>query len=258
MIAYFNQTPIHYTKNGKGPCIVLLHGFLLSRIMWNEFAPILSKKNQVIVIDLPGHGKSGTIAETHSMELMAEVVNYILEENKIDKASFIGHSLGGYISLAFIEKYPNKVGKLILLNSSSEEDSPERKINRDRAVKIIKNNKDVFILMAIRSLFPKSQQNNYLDFIDKLSKNAISFSTDGIIASIKGMKERKDRTSILKSFKGKKYMISGIDDQIIPFSSSKKVAKSSQTKLIKVDSGHMSINENINKIIEIVYFIDFL
>lgn len=258
MIAYFNQTPIHYTKNGKGPCVVLLHGFLLSPIIWNELAPLLTKKHQVIVIDLPGHGKSGTIAETHTMELMAEVVNFILVENKINKVSFIGHSMGGYISLAFVEKFPTKVDSLVLLNSTSEEDSPDRKINRDRAVKIIKHNKEVFIKMAIRSLFPEIQQKKYQNFINDLSKNAISFSTEGIIASIKGMKVRKDRTSILKSFKGEKYMISGKEDPVIPFSSSKKVAKLSQTKLLKVSSGHMSINENIDEIVKIMHFIDYL
>ena len=258
MIAHFNQTPIHYTIKGKGNCIVLLHGFLLSSIIWDDLAPILSEKNKVIIIDLPGHGRSGCIAKTHTMELMADVVNFILEENKIDKASFIGHSMGGYISLAFAEKHPSKVDKLVLLNATSEEDSPERKINRDRAIKIIKHNKDVFIIMAIRSLFPENKQKKYQNLIDTLSKNAISFSTEGIIASIKGMKVRKDRASVLKSFMGKKYMISGIEDQIIPILNSEEIANSSQTKLFKVDSGHMSINENIDEIVKIMHFIDFL
>ena len=142
MITYYNETPIHYTVKGKGPSLVLLHGFLLSPSIWVDIAPILSKKNKVITIDLPGHGKSGCIADTHTMEMMAEVVNYILEENKIDQASFIGHSMGGYISLAFAEKYESKINTLVLLNSSTEADSSERKINRDRAIKIIKHNQD--------------------------------------------------------------------------------------------------------------------
>ena len=258
MITYYNEAPIHYTIKGKGPCLVLLHGFLLSPSIWVDLTPKLSKKNKVIIIDLPGHGKSGCVAETHTMELMAEVVHFILEENKIEQASFIGHSMGGYISLAFAEKYKSKVNTLVLLNSSTEEDSQERKINRDRAIKIIKHNKDVFIMMAIRSLFPETKQKKHQDFIAILSENAISFSTEGIIASIKGMKVRKDRTSVLKSFKGKKYMISGIEDPIIPILNTEEIAKSSKTKLFKVNSGHMSINENIDEIIKIMHFIDFI
>lgn len=258
MIAYFNQTQIHYIINGNGPSIVLLHGFLLSPTIWIDLVPILSKKNQVIVIDLPGHGKSGCIAEIHTMEMMAEVVNFILEENEITKASFIGHSMGGYISLAFAEKYPSKIKKLVLLNSSSDEDSLERKINRDRAIKVIKHNKEVFIKMAIASLFPEEKQKLYQHYIDKFSKKALEFPVEGIIAAIIGMKIRKDRTSILKSFQGDKYMISGIEDPIISITSSENIANKSNTNLFKVDSGHMSINENIDEIVKIMHFIDFL
>lgn len=258
MIAHYNQTPINYTIIGKGPCIVLLHGFLLSPRIWVDLIPLLSKKNKVLVIDLPGHGKSGCIAKTHTMELMAEVVNFILMENKIDKASFIGHSMGGYISLAFIEKYSSKVESLILLNSISEEDSVEKKTNRDRAIKVIKNNKDLFVIMAIRTLFPENKQKKYKSLIDDFTNDAKKFTSEGIIASIRGMKLRKDRTFILKSFKGKKYMISGIEDPIISFSNSEKIATSSRTKLIKVNSGHMSINENIDEITNFMHFVDFL
>tara|TARA_B100000809_G_scaffold266767_1_gene331384 strand:+ start:5779 stop:6555 length:777 start_codon:yes stop_codon:yes gene_type:complete len=258
MITYFNQIPIHYTVKGKGPCIVLLHGFLLSPSIWNELVPILSKKNKVITIDLPGHGKSGCVAETHTMELMAEVINFILEENNIDQASFIGHSMGGYVSLAFAEKYESKVNTLVLLNSSTKEDSPERKINRERAIKLIKHNKDVFIKMAIMALFPEGKQKEFKHYIDKFTEEAKSFKTEGIIATIRGMKSRKDRTSVLKSFKGKKFMISGIEDPIIPFPNSQKVANESQTKLFKIDSGHMSINENIDEIAKINHIIGFL
>ncbi|MFT5249500.1 MAG: pimeloyl-ACP methyl ester carboxylesterase [bacterium] len=258
MITYFNQTPIHYTVKGKGPCIVLLHGFLLSSSIWNKLAPNLSKKNKVIIIDLPGHGKSDCIAEAHTMELMAEVVNFILEENNIDQANFIGHSMGGYVSLAFAEKYESKVNTLVLLNSYTKEDSPERKINRDRAIKVIKHNKDVFIKMAIMALFPEGKQKEFQHCIDKFTEEAIGFKVEGINAAIRGIKNRKDRTSVLKSFKGKKFMISGIEDPIIPFPISEKVANESQTKLFKVDSGHMSINENFDEILKINHIIGFL
>ena len=258
MVSYFNQVPIHYTITGKGASLVLLHGFLLSATIWDELALKLSKKNNVIIIDLPGHGKSGCIAETHTMELMAEVVNFILEENNIDQASFIGHSMGGYISLAFTEKYESKVSALILLNSTTEKDSPEKKINRDRFIKIIKYNQEFFVKMAILALFPADKKKEFQHHIDKFTEEAKYLKVDGIIAAIKGMKNRKDRTSVLTSFKGNKFMISGIKDPIIPFSSSRKIANKSHSKLLKVNTGHMSINENINEIVKIMRFIDFL
>ncbi|PHS67438.1 MAG: alpha/beta hydrolase [Flavobacterium sp.] len=258
MIATFNNSSIHYTITGKGPALVLLHGFLLSPTIWTEIIPKLAKKNQVITIDLPGHGKSECVAEIHSMELMAEVVNSILVENNIEKTNFIGHSMGGYISLAFAEKYPDKINKLVLLNSSSEADSEERKINRNRAIKVIENNSEIFIKMGIAALFTEERQGKFQHLIEKLSEEAFKFPVEGIIASIEGMKIRKDRTSVLKNFKGEKYMISGVEDPIIPITNSEKVVSLTNTKLYKVQSGHMSINENIDEIVKIMYFIDFI
>ncbi len=258
MITYFNEASIHYTIKGEGNPLVLLHGFLLSPNIWTEIIPKLVVKNKLIIIDLPSHGKSDCVAEAHSMELMADVVHHILSENNIPSASFIGHSMGGYISLAFAEKYPDKINKLVLLNSSSEADSEERKINRDRAIKVIKNNSKVFIKMGIAALFTEERQGKFQHLIDNFSKEAFKFPVEGIIASIKGMKIRKDRTSVLKNFKGKKYMISGVEDPIIPISNSEKTASLTNTKLYKVQSGHMSINENIDEIIKIMYFVDYM
>ena len=258
MFTSFNKAQIHYTVSGKGPALVLLHGFLLSPSIWTEIIPKLSKKNQVFTIDLPGHGKSECVAEVHTMELVAEVVHSILEENNIEKANFIGHSMGGYISLAFTEKYPSKIETLVLLNSSSESDSEERKINRDRAIKVIKKNSEIFIKMGIAALFTEKRQGKFQHLIVKFSKEAFKFPVEGIIAAIEGMKIRKDRTSVLKNFKGEKYMISGIEDPIIPISTSEKIANDTKTKLYKVQSGHMSVNENIDEIIKMMYFIDYI
>ncbi len=258
MIANFNNSSIHYTITGKGPSLVLLHGFLLSSSIWTDMIPKLATKNKLIIIDLPGHGKSETIAEIQTMELMAEVVHSILEENNIEKASFIGHSMGGYVCLAFTEKYPSKIETLVLLNSSSEADSKERKKNRNRAIQVIQTHKEVFIKMGITALFKDDKQEEFQHLIEKFSSEAFLFPVEGIVASIKGMRDRKDRSSILKHFKGNKYMISGIEDPIIPISSSEKIALTTNTKLYKVQSGHMSINENIDEIVKITRFIEFL
>ena len=258
MIAQFKNSSIHYSITGKGKCIVLLHGFLLNTGIWSDLIPLLSKKNKVLAIDLPGHGKSDCISEMHSMELLADLVNFILEENNLTTTSLIGHSMGGYIGLAFTEKYRSKVNTLVLLNSTTEKDSIERKSNRERALKIVSTNKNIFIKTTIRSLFPEKKLKVYKDFIEVLTEDALKLSKQAIIASIQGMKLRTDRTQILKLFDGKKYIISGIEDPIIPFSNAIKVAINSDTELIKVDSGHMSATENNHEIIEVMKRIGFI
>ena len=85
--------------------------------MWKPLLPQLSKNNTIITIDFPGHGKSGVISEIHSMELMAEVVDQLLQHLQISSATFIGHSMGGYVTLAYAEIYPHKIEKIILLNN---------------------------------------------------------------------------------------------------------------------------------------------
>jgi len=258
MIAQFKNSSIHYSITGKGKCIVLLHGFLLNTGIWSDLIPLLSKKNKVLAIDLPGHGKSDCIGEIHSMELLADLVNFILEENNLTTTSLIGHSMGGYICMAFTEKYLSKVNTLVLLNSTTEKDSIERKSNRERALKIVSTNKNIFIKTAIRSLFPEKKLKVYKDFIEVLTEDALKLSKQAIIASIQGMKLRTDRTQILKLFDGKKYIISGIEDPIIPFSNAIKVSISSDTELIKVNSGHMSATENNHEIIEVMKRIGFI
>tara|TARA_Y100000385_G_scaffold24812_1_gene23796 strand:+ start:1513 stop:2289 length:777 start_codon:yes stop_codon:yes gene_type:complete len=258
MIAQFKNSSIHYSITGKGKCIVLLHGFLLNTGIWSDLIPLLSKKNKVLAIDLPGHGKSDCISEMHSMELLADLVNFILEENNLTTTSLIGHSMGGYIGLAFTEKYRSKVNTLVLLNSTTEKDSIERKSNRERALKIVSTNKNIFIKTTIRSLFPEKKLKVYKDFIEVLTEDALKLSKQAIIASIQGMKLRTDRTQILKLFDGKKYIISGIEDPIIPFSNAIKIAINSDTELIKVDSGHMSATENNHEIIEVMKRIGFI
>ena len=109
MTFHYKNIPIHYKTFGNGPGIVLLHGFLESATMWKSLIPQLSKNKFVITIDFPGHGKSGVISEIHTMELMAEVVNELLLHLQISSATFIGHSMGGYVSLAFTELFPEKV-----------------------------------------------------------------------------------------------------------------------------------------------------
>ena len=258
MIAHFNKSEIFYEVYGKGKPLVLLHGFLESSNMWDTILPLLTQKNKVICIDLPGHGKSDFIAEIHTMELMAEVVHFILESLEIEHARFIGHSLGGYVSLAFTELYPKKINTLVLLNSTTEGDSEERKKNRDRAIRLIKKDSKLFITLAIHNLFYEKTKHLHSHEIKQLKESAFLFPIEGIVATIKGMKNRNDRTKIMKNFKGLKYFISGTEDTMIPKTTSKRVAKKANSEIYFVNSGHMTVNENREEMIKILHFIDFL
>ncbi len=256
MIYHYHDTPIFYEVQGTGPTLVLLHGFLESISMWSVIGKSLSEKYTVVTIDLPGHGKSGVITETHSMELMADVTYQILQHLGIKEMTLVGHSMGGYVALALAEANPETITHLILLNSTSQNDSPDRKKQRERALKFIEREKDMIVSMAINNLFSPEVREKYVLEIEQLKQEALTFPTEGIMAAIRGMKERKDRTYILKEFPKRKTLICGRKDPIIPFSASKTVSKMTQTALKILDGSHMSWIENRDEIVKILHFID--
>lgn len=251
MIYHYNETSIFYTISGKGPVVVLLHGFLESSTMWTRLVPHLSVHKTVLAMDLPGHGKSGCLGGTHSMELMAEVVNSLLDHLQIESANFIGHSMGGYVSLAFLEAYAQKVTGLTLLNSTTRKDSVEQKRNRNRAVRIISENKKVFINNIMNLLFMDSSHERYASEIASLKKEAMDFSTEGIIATIRGMRDRPDRTEVYKNYEGDKLIICGDKDQVVPVSISKDIAITTNSKIKILNGGHMSWIENSEEMLKL-------
>ena len=126
MVLEYKNADIFYTDEGKGTAVVLIHGFLENTTMWQNIVPELSKKNRVITIDLLGHGKSDCLGYVHSMELFAETITAVLKQLKIRKAFLVGHSLGGYVALAFAEKHPQKIKGLCLMNSTSKSEANSR------------------------------------------------------------------------------------------------------------------------------------
>jgi len=252
MTINFRDNTVFYLRQGKGPTLVLLHGFLESLTMWKPLLPELTRQFDVITIDLLGHGKTGTVAEIHSMELMAEAVEAVLKAEKIKKASFVGHSMGGYVVLAFAELFPKTIENLILLNSTPLDDSITRKENRERAIVLIKKYPEAFISMGVTNLFSKENSEIYLEEIEQTKTEALLFSVEGIIANIKGMKLRDTRLEVLKNFNGKKAIIAGQEDPIIEMEGLLGISAETNTPLFKVQGGHMSHIEARDEILEII------
>ena len=252
MILDFKSTPISYEAYGNGPAIVLLHGFLESSKMWESLLPLIAKNHTVVTLDFPGLGKSGVIGEIHTMETMAEVVDSILIHFNIESATFIGHSMGGYVTLAIAELYPDKVEKIVLLNSTPVADSDERKKTRDRAIRVMKKNPRAFISMAIGNWAVESSRKKFVVEIESLKEQAYSFPLEGITAALKGMRDRKDRTETLRKFSGPKYMLLAEDDPIIPVQENLQIANEAGVKTRVIAGGHMSMIENKEAVLDFV------
>ncbi|MBT8384647.1 MAG: alpha/beta hydrolase [Bacteroidia bacterium] len=240
----YKNTNIRYRSTGKGRAVVLLHGFLENLTMWSQIEAELSKRYRVVSIDLLGHGSSGNLGYVHTMEAQAQMVNWVLKHLRLRKYILIGHSMGGYISLAFADLFPDAVKGICLMNSTAEPDSKEKRINRDRAVEAVKNNFKTFVRIAIPNLFAEANRSIFNKGIDAITDDALQLSPQGIIAALEGMKIRKDKGKVLKHHPSEKLMIIGENDPVLDRQSLIKQAKNSNIKFIELPDGHMSHIEN--------------
>ena len=252
MIIQHKGIDIFYTDEGKGSSIVLLHGFLENTSMWNAFIPQLTKRNRVICIDLLGHGNTQCIGYIHTMEEMAEAVNAVLQHIKIRRSVFIGHSMGGYVTLAFAEVNPDAVKGLCLLNSTARADSSEKRKNRDRAIKVVKQNYKAFVRIAIVDLFRPKNRAIFSEEIKQVKKEALKTPLQGIVASLEGMKIRNDREVLLHFSPYKKMMILGKKDPVLDQNSLREQIENADITVVELPDGHMSHIENFSETLKAI------
>ncbi len=212
--------------------------------MWKDYVAFFSDKYRIITIDLLGHGESDSLGYVHEMEDNANAVNKVLEHLKIEKATILGHSMGGYVGLAFAELFPQKIQKLVLLNSTSKEDNPEKKINRTRAIKAVKQNYVAFVSLAIANLFSENNRTRLVDEIEKVKAEALKTPLQGIIASLEGMKIRKDREWLLQENRFPVLLILGKKDPVLNYEDSLSQIEDTTAELVSFEDGHMSQIEN--------------
>jgi pimeloyl-ACP methyl ester carboxylesterase len=242
----FKKKKIYFKDVGQGRAIVLLHGFTESQKIWKSFVSTLSKEFRVITIDLPGHGKSDSIADIHTMELQAEVVHAVLKKTGIRKCVMVGHSMGGFVTLAFARKYPKKLKGICVFHSHCFADSPEDRENRNRTIELVRNDKFGFILNFIPGLFPAEVHKKLSKKIDNLVNEAEKMTKEGIIAALEGMKIRKDQTALLSSTKLPVLFILGLKDTKAPIAKLWDMISlpSHSEALILRDTGHMGYIES--------------
>lgn len=244
----YKNTAVYYSDYGKGNTVLLLHGFLESSFMWESIASVLSKRYRVLAVDLLGHGKSECYGYIHTMEDQADMLFALLSDLRLRKVSIIGHSMGGYVALAFAELYPDHVRSLTLLNSSAQADSTERQLNRDRAIEVVKKNSNAFIRMATHNLFDKESHQKFAKEIETFTNQALQTPLQGIIASLEGMKTRIDREALLHFGPYPKMMVASANDTIISLHDIEEQVKDTEVHFHIVPGGHVSTIESFDEI----------
>ena len=224
--------------NGKKP-LVLLHGFMENTTIWEEMEAHLSKDFTLIKIDLPGHGKSKVYQEIHTVELMAEKVKEVIDALKLEKINLLGHSLGGYVSLAFAEKFPESIESLTLFFSTTLADDEEKKQIRRRSIAVIDENFETFVNASIPNLFSNNEKDILEGKIELAKKIAKSTNKEGVKAAQLGMAERPERTEILEKLEAKILIIAGKYDNAVKTENLlKALPDKTNIKTYVLDCGH--------------------
>lgn len=246
----FNNKKIFYRTEGKGRPVILLHGFGEDGNIWNLQIEALKKENYVIIPDLPGSGQSDMLSGNPTMNDYAEVVKAIADQeiNKVEKKPFclIGHSMGGYITLAFAEKFPELLNAFGLFHSSAFADSAQKIETRKKAIEFIeKNGAKAFLKTSIPNLFAEKTKLEKPELIQKLINLSKDISAAALIQYYEAMIQRPDRTSVLRFFPNPVLFMIGKYDTAVPFADSLQQCHLPSISTIHIlqNSGHVGIWE---------------
>jgi pimeloyl-ACP methyl ester carboxylesterase len=217
----FNRNKVCYYTGGQGAAVVLLHGFGEDSSIWKNQVELLSTRYRLIIPDIPGSGYSAPLQNNPAIEDFAEVIKHILDKENINSCTMLGHSMGGYIALAFAEKYPAWLTGLGLLHSTAFADSAEKKIARAKSIDFIQaNGAYAFLKTAIPGLFCNTFISTNTPVVEELVQKAVLFTDNALIDYYDAMILRQDRSILLKSLKKPVLLIAGVHDNAVPFAQS--------------------------------------
>ncbi len=229
-----------YEEHGEGTPVILAHGFPLNRSVWYPVVPMLSAKAHVVLPDLRGHGESPVPDGTYSMRLMAEDLRALMDQLHIEKAVLAGHSMGGYVSLAFARAYPNRLAGLALVATQAAADSPERRAGREKMVDEVRRKG---IKAVAEQMTPALTCR--ADLAEPVHKMIMGMNPKGVKSVLKGMAERPNAQEWLSTITVPAVVIAGAEDKLIPLERGKIMAQLlGRAWLVEVSgAGHLPMME---------------
>lgn len=242
---------LSYRKEGKGPVVVLIHGFPENGGLWEQVWPVLATTFTVIVPDLPGAGNSALPSVQTSMEVLAESINDILVNEGIAEAMIVGHSMGGYTAMAFADMYNAKVKGLSLVHSVASADNDEKKETRRKSIELIrKGGKEPFIKQMIPNMFSPTFKAAHPSVIEEQVKRGMELEAKSMIAYYEAMIARPDRRNVLEKAQFPVQFIIGVDDALVPADAAVQQSSISNRNFVSLykNTGHMSMLENATRL----------
>ena len=255
MFFSYKDRRIHFSDSGKGDAIILLHGYLESSEVWKDFAEKLVSEFRVISVDLPGCGQSDVYGEVHSMEFMAMAIKELIDFLGLKKVFLTGHSLGGYVALAFLELFPINLSGYCLFHSQPFPDTPAALEKRKREIEIVKSGKkNLMYPDNVIRMFATSNLAKFSDAVQRSKDIASQIPGDGIIAVLNGMMIRPSRLTFMEEGEIPCLWILGIMDNYIPCDHIQTMVNlpSNARVVVLKNSGHMGFIEEEDLSVNII------
>lgn len=237
---------LYYRIQGHGVPVMLLHGFGEDGTIWDGMKDQLAANHRVIVPDFRGSGRSTGNLDNLTIDKLAEDVKKIIDKEELAELIMIGHSMGGYVTLAFAEKYGHLLKSFGLFHSTAFADSDEKKESRNKNMDFIrKHGSAKFLQQAVPTLFSEEFRNARPEVVDEIISRYSNFSPGALVQYTEAMKNRPDRTAVLHSFKKPVLFIMGEHDTAVPLEQSLKQCSIPEFSYIYicVHSGHMGMLE---------------
>jgi pimeloyl-ACP methyl ester carboxylesterase len=237
------QHGIFYTDTGSGFPVILIHGFCETHEIWNELVKELSSRYRVLCIDLPGFGSSELPSVPFTLLDIAERINHLIAALAISKAAVIGHSLGGYVTLAMVENNPSVYTGFGLFHSTAYPDSDEKKLSRNKVIEFVNTNG---VAPFIQSFIPPLFFNQKNPHIGETIALGLKTKLETLTAYTAAMRDRPDRTPVLKEFKKPILFLAGEKDTVINIDAVKSQAQLTALPMVLILSSvaHMGMFED--------------
>lgn len=250
-----SKSLLSYVEAGSGDTLVLIHGFCEDKTLWKDFSDVLSADYRVVCIDLPGFGDSEVCDGYPSTEVYAQSVHDLVVELKLAPFVVIGHSLGGYVTLAFAQLFPELLRGFGLFHSTVFADAADRRATREKAIEFVTNHgSGAYVATLIPKLFTEPNKIRFADRIAGLIEKGSAAPAQGIIDATVSMRDRKDRSQLLKDVKVPVLFIAGKEDTTVPLAQSEQQAVFSKNvrSYFLEDCAHMGMVEQPEQSLEAI------
>jgi pimeloyl-ACP methyl ester carboxylesterase len=238
--ARIGEIDLAYLRRGKGTPLVLLHGYPLDHSIWDKIIPLLEAKFDVVAPDLRGFGASSPVQAVFGMDELATDIRLLLDHLGIQNAVITGHSMGGYVALAFARLHPERLLGLGLVSTQVLADTPDRKEGRYKLAAEVEQKGPAVVVDSMVAKFSSNVA------VQGDARRVMERQTSaGIIGALKAMAERQDSTATVTDLGLSVVVVHGTGDALIPVERARElVASAPRAKLVELAGiGHMPMLE---------------